>query len=148
MRRRTSVARASVCLLATGVSLAAAGCDLSGGQGSAARYSLADNTPRRDAARCLRRAGFRVATDALPHAQADEPNDGVLTLARGRYSAEVAYYEGLARAKRLEPSLRRNAKRFHGLVYRIARATVIWTGPPSDAAQSDADNCLMRGAPD
>jgi hypothetical protein len=106
-------------------------------------------------AKCLRGAGFdarfgrvRHASDSDPPGQArlsgpgrDEP-DGELALTRGSDAALLAYYEDLAKARRLEPELRRNARRFKGVVYRRGRVTAVWTSGSSDEARRDVDACI------
>jgi hypothetical protein len=92
----------------------------------AAGCSGGDDRPsREDARRCLSQAGLRVVGAERSPGDRDAP-DAELIAGGGSVTVFIAYYDEEDRAERLEPSLRRNARRLDGFVERHGTLTLLW----------------------
>jgi hypothetical protein len=101
--------------------------------------SVDSNTPDLGRARveharsCLADAGFFVLGGPRPKGDRNAPDFELTVQLRGPDSpvgAFVAFYRREGRAAKLEPEIRRNGKRFNGVVERRGAVTVVWTEKP------------------
>jgi hypothetical protein len=122
--------------------LALAGC----GKGETGPIARGPAKSPAQAARCLSRAGFRTTHGPPGPGDRDAP-DFEVTAFKGAYPRGtglfVAYYADALRANRLAPSIRRNARRFHGLLERYGRISFVWTRPPSAEARAQVARCVF-----
>ena len=103
-----------------------------------------DGTPSSPSAAraCLTKAGFKVIGGPRDPSDTDAPDVELIVGGHGP-GAFVAFYEALARAKRYEPGIRRNAKRFGGSVERRGRITIVWVQPPTPKHRARLEACLF-----
>ena len=92
---------------------------------------------------CVRRAGIPTVAGRPGPGDEDAP-DLELVLSAGA-PAFVALYADPGRARENAPSIRRNARRFHGSVDRLGRVTIVWVKPPSATLSAAVHDCV-RGA--
>jgi hypothetical protein len=87
-----------------------------------------DRPSREDARRCLEEAGLHVVGGEASKDDTDAPDAELIAndVRGGRVMVFIAYYDDEGRAERLAPSLRRNARRFNGLVERHGTLTLLW----------------------
>jgi hypothetical protein len=92
---------------------------------------------------CLRSAGFVVTGGpAPPTADSNSPDYELVAGAAREKPAFIAFYAEARRADRVAPALRRNAKRFGGVVARHGAITVIWAAPPTAGSRRGLDGCV------
>jgi hypothetical protein len=127
--------RPSVAALA-GLALALAGCggSSSGHDKNASAVAAAD---------CLREKGARVSGDPNRRPPGDDSPERELVAAISGTGAFIAFYATEARAKELEPEVRKNAARFKGVVVRDQNTSVIYTKKPSDDVRKRVEGCLF-----
>ena len=73
----------------------------------------------------------------------DDAPDRELVAALDGAGAFIAFYATEARAKQLEPGIRKNANRFKGVVVRDQNTTVVYTKKPSENVRESIENCLF-----
>jgi hypothetical protein len=61
--------------------------------------------------------------------------------------AFFAFYADPARAREKAPSIRRNARRFGGVVERLGRVTIVWVKPPDPLVRAQAHDCVAGAKP-
>jgi hypothetical protein len=126
---------AGAALVALVLALAACG-------GSSSRNDKNASAP--DAAKCLREKGARVSGDpARKPPGGDDAPDRELVAAVNATGAFIAFYATEAAAKRLEPGVRANAKRFKGVVVRDQNTTIVYTKKPSDDVRKRVEGCVF-----
>ncbi len=91
---------------------------------------------------CLTKAGFRARGGPPPPGDTNAPDYELVIDGRGP-GAFIAFYKQLARAKRYEPAIRKNAKRFGGAVEARGTTTIVWTKPPPEATRARVRGCLF-----
>jgi hypothetical protein len=91
---------------------------------------------------CLTAKGLRVTGGPVVAAEAQSP-DGELVVGDGTGGAFVAFYGDPARAERLEPAVKRNARRFAGAVERRGAVTVLWIRPPAGGLRERVETCVF-----
>jgi hypothetical protein len=101
------------------------------------------NASAADAAACLRDKGARVSGDPNRRPPGYDSPDRELVAAISGIGAFIAFYATEARAKELEPGVRRNAGRFKGVVVRDQNTTVVYTAKPSDDVRERVEDCLF-----
>jgi hypothetical protein len=94
---------------------------------------------------CLQDAGI-PATALRPMLDEEAAPDLELRLDPGP-AAFVALYADPRRAKENAPSIRRNARRFHGSVDRLGRVTIVWVKPPNAALRATVHGCVAGARP-
>ena len=62
---------------------------------------------------------------------------------RGRVMVFVAYYDDEGRAERLAPKLRRNARRFDGVVERHGTITLLWVDGSRGRMGDRVRDCVL-----
>ncbi len=72
--------------------------------------------------------------------------DGELIVGTSAGGAFVAFYRDLLRARRGEPQVARNARRFGGLAERSGAVTVVWIHPPPPRALRQSVQACAFGA--
>jgi hypothetical protein len=102
------------------------------------------NATAAQAAVCLRKEGARVSGDPgrRPPGDADAPDRELVAALKGA-GAFIAFYASEARAKALEPGIRKNADRFKGVVVRDRNTTVVYTKKPPDDVRKRIEACLF-----
>lgn len=126
--------RSAAALLAIGVAACGGGPD---------RHDK--NADANEAGPCLRKEGARVTGDpkARPQPGDTDAPDHELIASLQDTSAFIAFYDSEARAKALEPGIRKNAERFKGVVVRDQNTTVIYTKKPSDDFREKVEGCVF-----
>ena len=120
------------------IALCAGGC---GGDEAAGNHPDRSRAPAQ-ARKCLDADGFQTTASSVDvREDPNAPNDAILAYLSGSH-AEIAFYDDLARAKRYEPEIRENAKRFDGAVDRIGKATIVWLAKPSKDAADGVERCV------
>ncbi len=90
--------------------------------------------------RCLRAAGFRTTRARSSADDTDAPDVEVTAFKPGMISF-IAFYDDPRRAKRLEPTIRKNAARFRGHVERHGAVTVA-AGSPNGKSEPPTSGAL------
>lgn len=91
---------------------------------------------------CLSKRGLRVIGGPVFPSQGPNTPDGELIVgeAAGTF---IAFYDNARKARRLEPQIRQNVKRFGGKVKRLGAVTVLWVHPPSSAQRNSVETCAF-----
>jgi len=93
---------------------------------------------------CLSRQGYRVTGGAARSGDADAPDYQILVSGQ-RGSAFVAFYDTLARARRFERKVRRNASKVKSAsVDRHGTITVVWVSLTDRAARARIRDCIVQ----
>jgi hypothetical protein len=95
---------------------------------------------RRALGRCAEGAGARTRTVVPKPGDADAP-DLELQVGQGQVGAFVAFYADPVRARELAPAIRRNARRFDGIVERRRHVTIVWTARPPAELRDRVHRC-------
>jgi hypothetical protein len=85
-------------------------------------------------------AQLRVRGGARPPGDTNAPNVELIASGPQAY-AFLAFYDTAARAQKYAPMIRRNAKRFHGIVERHGKLTILWVRGGSTTDGSKIRNC-------
>ena len=88
---------------------------------------------------CLASNGLRVTGGPVVPPQGPNSADGEL-ITEG---ALVAFHTDQRKAKRLEPQLKQNAKRFNEQVVRNGAVTVLWIRPPASGPRNTVSRCAL-----
>jgi hypothetical protein len=104
-----------------------------------------DRPSREDARRCLSQAGLHVTGGARSPDDRDAPDEELIAndVRAGSVMVFVAYYDDEERAERLEPSLRRNARRFDGFVERHGTLTLLWVRGERSRMGERLRDCIL-----
>jgi PASTA domain-containing protein len=94
---------------------------------------------------CLEKAGI-PAVAGRPSADEEDAPDLELVLQPGPPTF-VALYADPGRARENAPQIRRNARRFDGIVERLGRVTIIWVKPPSADRRTAVRGCVAGARP-
>ncbi len=92
---------------------------------------------------CLRAAGLRAYGAPVLPARPQSP-DGEVEIG-SNHPTFIGFYSSAPKARRLEPSIRSNAKRFHGEVERRGTVTIIWTASPAAGLRRTVQACVFTG---
>jgi hypothetical protein len=88
---------------------------------------------------CLTSNGLRATGGPVFPPQGPNSADGEL-ITQG---ALIAFYTDQRKAKRLEPQVKQNAKRFNGQVVRNGAVTVLWIRPPARGLRNTVSRCAL-----
>ena len=88
---------------------------------------------------CLASNGLRVTGGPVFPPQGANSADGEL-ISEG---ALIAFYTDQRKAKRLEPQVKQNAKRFNGQVVPNDAVTVLWIRPPARGLRNTVSRCAL-----
>jgi hypothetical protein len=104
-----------------------------------------DRPSREDARRCLSQAGLHVVGGEPSRGDTDAPDAELIAndVRGGRVMVFIAYYDDEGRAERLEPSLRRNARRFDGFVERHGTVTLLWVRGELSPIAGRVRDCVL-----
>jgi hypothetical protein len=104
-----------------------------------------DRPSREDARRCLEQAGLHVVGGEASKDDTDAPDAELIAndVRGGRVMVFVAYYDDEGRAERLATRLRRNARRFDGVVERHGTITLLWVGGARSSIGDRARDCVL-----
>jgi hypothetical protein len=104
-----------------------------------------DRPSREDARRCLSQARFHVVGGEPSRDDRDAPDAELIAndVRGGRVMVFIAYYDDEDRAERLEPSLRRNARRFDGSVERHGSLTLLWVRGERSQMGERVRDCVL-----
>lgn len=94
---------------------------------------------------CLDDAGFDVVGGPRPQGDKNAP-DVELIVQKPGPGAFPAFYKKLDRAKRYEPALKRNARRFKGSVVRNGSVSVVWVHAPTSTVRKQVQGCAFDSA--
>jgi hypothetical protein len=121
-------------LLAAAASLVVAGCG--GGD---------DRPSHEEARRCLEGLDLHVMGAERQPDDRDAPDEELIAndVRHGRVMVFAGYYDDEARASRLEPSIRRNARRFDGSVERHGTVTLLWVRGREGRLGERTRDCLL-----
>jgi hypothetical protein len=90
---------------------------------------------------CLIRAGLAVKGGPVPpEGHGPGGPEGELILS----DALIAFYTDPSTAKRAEPEVLHNARRFHGEVERRGTVTILWIQRPPNDLRSSVHGCVPR----
>jgi hypothetical protein len=92
---------------------------------------------------CLANKAVRVTGGPVFPQQSPTSPDGELIAGGSRGAAFIAFYADVGSARRLEPSIEGNARRFGGQVQRRGAVTVIWVHHPSGALRHAVRACVV-----
>ena len=95
---------------------------------------------------CFDAAGVPVTPIRPESGEEDAPDLELSPSGNGAF-AFVAFYADPARARENAPMIRRNARRFHGIVERLGRVTIIWVKPPDPLVRKRAHGCVAGARP-
>lgn len=95
-----------------------------------------------EARKCLVDDGFRASGGGIDTSDDANAPDGVVYTYSSGAHAQIAFYDDLARARKHEPEIHENAKRFDGEVVRIDRATIVWLRKPALGARMRVERCV------
>lgn len=94
--------------------------------------------------RCLAQHGYRATGGVRRPGTPNAPSYEIL-VAGPRGSAFIAFYDSVARAKRYEARLRRNARRFKGAsVERQGTITTVWVELTDTTARARIRDCVRQ----
>jgi len=113
-----------------GLSLAAA--VLACGESDAPPRQLETAKSPTSARQCLTAQGFQVTSGRRSSSDTNAPDTELIVGRDGFPGAFIAFYDDLARAKRYEPAIRKNSRRFGGRVKRRGRVTIAYVRRPRD----------------
>jgi hypothetical protein len=104
-----------------------------------------DRPSREEARRCLSQAGLHVVGGEPEPGDTDAPDAELIAndVRGGRGMVFIAYYDDEGRAERLEPSLRRNARRFDGFVERHGTLTLLWVRGERSQTGERVRDCVL-----
>lgn len=94
-----------------------------------------------DALACLRLKGLRANGGPVLPDRTQTP-DGEVVIASA-HPTFIAFYISVAKARRLEVTVRRNVQRTHGLVERHAAVTIAWTAAPNAQLRHTIESCVF-----
>jgi hypothetical protein len=129
--------------LAALVACAASGC---GGGDDRPEPPSGSRTPA-EARTCLRQDDFDVRGSKVNVREDPDAPDYVLIVSGHGPGVQIAFYDDLDRAEKLEPELRKGAKRFRGEVERAERATIVWAAKPDAAVRERVRRCVFDYGP-
>lgn len=93
---------------------------------------------------CLAAQGYRATGGVRPSGTPDAPQYEIL-VAGPRGSAFIAFHRNLARARRYETRVRRNARRFDAAaVERQGTITTVWVELSNEAARERIRDCVRE----
>jgi hypothetical protein len=92
---------------------------------------------------CLSMKALRVRGGPVFPQQSPSSPDGELIVGNGSGGAFIAFYTDSMRARRLEPAVRQNARRFGGQVERHGAVTVVWIHPPPAGLRKSVLTCAF-----
>jgi hypothetical protein len=95
---------------------------------------------------CVDGAGLPVAPLRPARGDADAPDLELSPSGRGP-RAFVALYADPGRARENAPGIRRNARRFDGVVDRLGRVTIVWVDPPEAGLRERVRSCVVGAKP-
>ncbi len=114
------------------------------GYGATAHRAVAmSGTARVSSTRtCLERAGFRTSGGHTPGVDRGSASYELVANKRTGIGVFLGFYDTVGQATTGAATARVNARRFHGLVERRGRVTVVWTAQPSRHERQAIQRCL------